>query len=241
MENKVTKVSTQKLVLSANATLKVNIKALVADYKLANYPKEKNVEITERNGTTERSENNQRNEVNRANENKTIDSNQINKIVKHYKVKELYSFNDRNNQLQVLIGADGKKNFMMGNNDNPILCDWCRTKLSETWIGIPTKRVINDGNILYFTEDFFDTFECAYAAIKEYYIKNVNKYHQAEMYLKSLFYKLYPNSVFKPAPNYRLLAPRGTMTKEEFTYDSHTYKIIPHTEFIPSTILALKS
>jgi len=147
---------------------------------------------------------------------------------------ETFSFPNRSGMDNIFLTTNHKSHTEARYNDTPmsnIDCDWCRIFCTHEMIGIPihvTAKYSADGEMVpvYWTEGACCDFRCALAWIQATQrgssFNNVSRY-SSKHYLMTLYAINYPNGPdLVAAPDFRLLAPRGPMTPEQFKNRSYT-------------------
>ena len=163
---------------------------------------------------------------------------------------EMYRFSDKTNSGQVVVTTNhGNYQYAKDKNENKdakkpvVYCLWSKRKIKGESIGIPivmeTNRYTND--VVFYTEDTYYNFACAFAGLKRLYschhMYKDPRYMDAEQLLHCMYYRMYPNKVgtrIKEAKDWRLLNTNGgPLSSEEYDSEEVEYVEVPGMVLLP--------
>lgn len=130
---------------------------------------------------------------------------------------------DPNSQVVLVVAGDSNVEAVLRGEVKGIACDHCRREDPLPNLGMPIDTLLLDGKETYILEDYFNTWNCMLAAALERSRTNPDKYNRAIGLIRTLHRKLHPGKVLKPALDYRLLAPRGPLSPEQYYAQSHDF------------------
>lgn len=129
----------------------------------------------------------------------------------------------------------------MGNKDEEGPCDYCRRPLKRCSkglhsVGIPVHLIQTKNLSTYYLDGFYGTWECAYADLVQQLAMGRSRYNalyiNSEVYMKSIYDKMYPDMELYPAQSYRFLKyNRGWMDDAEYEEHSSPFVEIPYIVF----------
>lgn len=146
---------------------------------------------------------------------------------------EIYTIRDKNGTQTLAMSTNHSLTINGGKlNELPVdgYCDWCRKRLTEPPVGKPVRVDYDHVNniLIIYTDGADHSFECAYAGIirdQDTSIRSSDPiYTNSENILLTWFNLLYPGEKLNPAPDYRLLQPRGPMSQDVFEQNMHCFK-----------------
>lgn len=135
----------------------------------------------------------------------------------------LEKYQDPNNQVVLVAAVDTNADAVLRGEVTGIACDHCRRVDPPPRMGMPIDVLLLDGKETYVLEDYFNTWNCMLAAALERSRTNLDKYNRAIGLIRTLYKRIHPGKVLKPALDYRLLAPRGPLTPEQYYAQSQDF------------------